>query len=93
MLNLYEYVFPSFLYKGMDSVLIYISPDYRQLLRVRYVKEEWLNYFQRSSFDVLQGCANSGPGRLGILEVTWTDGLGFSLCAALLDIIGSCISE
>ena len=38
-------------------------------------------------------CANSGPGRLGVLEVTQTDGLGFSLCAAPLNIIGSCISE
>ena len=44
--------------------------------------------FPRSSFDVTQGCANSGPGGLGILEVTWMDGLGFSLCAAPLDIIG-----
>ena len=38
-------------------------------------------------------CANSGPGRLGVLEVTQIDGLGFSLCAALLDIVRSCISE
>ena len=29
----------------------------------------------------------------GVLEVTQTDRLGFSLCAALLDIAGSCISE
>ena len=41
----------------------------------------------------LQGCANPGPGRLRILKVTRTDGLGFSLCAAPLDIIGSCISS
>ena len=47
----------------------------------------------RDSFNVLQGCTNSGPGRLGILEVMQTDGLGFSLCAMLLEIIGSCISK
>ena len=42
----------------------------------------------RDSFNVIQGCINSGPGRLGIPEVTWTDGLGFSLCAALLESLG-----
>ena len=47
----------------------------------------------RDSFNVIQGCANSGPGRLRIPEVTWMDGLGFSLCAAPLDIVGSCISK
>ena len=47
----------------------------------------------RYSFNIMQGCANSGPGRLGILEVMWTDGLGFSLCAALLEIVRSCISK
>ena len=41
----------------------------------------------------LQGCTDSRPGRLRILEVTQTDGLGFSLCAAPLDIIRSCISS
>ena len=57
------------------------------------VKEECLNCFWRSSFDVYKWHTNSGPDRFGILEVTWMDGLGFSLCAALLDIIGSCISK
>ena len=56
-------------------------------------KEEWLNYFPRSSFDVLQGCANSRPGRLGIPELMQMDGLGFSLCAAPPDIVRSCISK
>ena len=37
----------------------------------------------------LQVYANSGPGRFGIPEVTQMDGLGFSLCAALLDIVRS----
>ena len=45
----------------------------------------------RDFFDIIQGCANSGPGRLGIPEVTRTDRLGFSLYAGLLDIVGSCI--
>ena len=47
----------------------------------------------RDFFDVIRGCANSGLGRLGIPEVTWTDGLGFSLCAVPLDIVRSCISK
>ena len=38
-------------------------------------------------------CANSGPGRFRVPEMTQMDRLGFSLCAAPLDIIGSCISE
>ena len=37
--------------------------------------------FPRSSFDILQGCTNSGSGRIGIPEVTWMDRLGFSLAA------------
>ena len=37
----------------------------------------------RVSFDVMWGCANSRPGRLGVPEVTRTD--GFSLCAAPLE--------
>ena len=43
----------------------------------------------RDSFNVIQGCANSRSGRLGIPEVTWMDGLGFSLCAAPLEIVES----
>ena len=42
----------------------------------------------RDSFDIIWGCTNSGPGRLRVPEVTWTDGLGFSLCAALLELSG-----
>ena len=49
--------------------------------------------FPRSLFDVIQGCINSRPGRLGILEVTRTDRLGFSLCAVLLEITRSCVSK
>ena len=63
------------------------------VLRGSNVKEEWLNYVQRSSFDVLQGHTNSRLGRIRIPEVTQTDGLGFSLCAAPLDIVRSCISK
>ena len=47
----------------------------------------------RSSFDISQGCTNSRPGRLRIPEVMQSNGLGFSLCAVLLDIVRSCISE
>ena len=42
----------------------------------------------RDSFDIRQGCANSGPGRLGVPEVVQTDGPGFSLCAAPLELSG-----
>ena len=31
-----------------------------------------------------EGCTNSGSGRLGVLEVTWMDEPGFSLCTVLL---------
>ena len=34
---------------------------------------------------LFEGCANSGPGRLGVPEMTWTDGPGFSLCTVLLE--------
>ena len=33
-------------------------------------------------------CANSRPGRLGVLEMTQVDGPGFSLCAAPLESSG-----
>ena len=46
----------------------------------------------RDSFDIIRGCANSRPGRLRIPEVMRVDGLGFSLCAVLLEIVGSCKS-
>ena len=34
------------------------------------------------------GCANSGPGSLGVPEMTWMDRPGFSLCAAPLELSG-----
>ena len=40
------------------------------------------------SFDVYEGHANSGPGRLGVLEMTWMDGPSFSLCAVPLESSG-----
>ena len=33
------------------------------------------------------GCTNSGPGRR-VPEMVWTDGPGFSLCAAPLESLG-----
>ena len=38
------------------------------------------------SFDFGQGCANSGPGGHGVLEMMQIDGPGFSLCAAPLEL-------
>ena len=35
-----------------------------------------------------KGCANTGPGRLGVPEMTQMDGPGFSLCAAPLESLG-----
>ena len=35
-----------------------------------------------------EGCANSGPGKLRVPEMTQTDGPGFSLCAVLLKLSG-----
>ena len=35
-----------------------------------------------------KGCANFGPGSLRVPEMTWTDGPGFSLCAAPLESSG-----
>ena len=40
------------------------------------------------SFDVEQGGVNSGPDSCGVLEWVWTDGPGFSLCAAPLELSG-----
>ena len=37
---------------------------------------------------LFEGCANSGPDRLGIPEMMGTDGPGFSLCAAPLESLG-----
>ena len=41
-----------------------------------------------SSFNVEQGGVNSGLGGHGVLERVWTDGPGFSLCAAPLELSG-----
>ena len=49
-------------------------------------KDGWLT--PMSSFDVEQGDINSGPGGCGVLELVWTDGPGFSLCAAPLELSG-----
>ena len=35
-----------------------------------------------------KGCANSGPGGLGVPEMTQRDGPGVSLCAAPLELSG-----
>ena len=57
-----------------------------RLLRVREnIKEGCLNYFPRRSFDILQGCTNSGPGRLRIPEMTGTDlASAYVLCHLIL---------
>ena len=41
-----------------------------------------------SSFDVEKGDVNSRPGGRGVLELVRTDGPGFSLCAAPLELSG-----
>ena len=46
--------------------------------------KEGLKLTPMSSFNVEQGGVNSGPGSCGVLEWVWTDGPGFSLCAAPL---------
>ena len=40
------------------------------------------------SFDVGQGGVNSEPDSYRVLEGVWTDGPGFSLCAAPLESLG-----
>ena len=52
-----------------------------------YVKER-LELTLMGSFDIEQGGVNSEPGSHGSLEGVWTDGPGFSLCAAPLDSSG-----
>ena len=37
---------------------------------------------------LFEGCTNSGPGGLGVPELMQTDGPGFSLCAAPLELLG-----
>ena len=46
-----------------------------------YVKEG-LELTPMSSFDIEQGGINSGPDSCGVPKWVWTDGPGFSLCAA-----------
>ena len=41
-----------------------------------------------SSFDVEQGDVNSGPGGRRVPELVQTEGPGFSLCAAPLELSG-----
>ena len=41
-----------------------------------------------SSFDIEQGGINSGPGSCGVPVWVRTDGPGFSLCAAPLELSG-----
>ena len=50
--------------------------------------KEGLELTLMSSFDVEQGGVNSGPDSHGVLEWVWTDGPGFSLCAAPLESSG-----
>ena len=49
-----------------------------------YVKEG-LELTPMGPFDIEQGGVNSGPDSLGVPEWMWTDGPGFSLCAAPLE--------
>ena len=52
-----------------------------------YVKEG-LELTPMSSFDVEQGGVNSRPDSCRVPEWVWTDGPGFSLCAAPLELSG-----
>ena len=52
-----------------------------------YVKEG-LELTPMGSFDVSKGGVNSGSDCHGIPEGVWTDGPGFSLCAAPLELSG-----
>ena len=66
-----------------------------QMLRVRQRRkhqERMVELVPRNSFDVLQGCANSGLGRLGIPEVMWMEWTWLQLMCSL-DIVGSGISK
>ena len=51
--------------------------------------KEGLELTLMSSFDVGQGGVNSGPDGYGVLDGVWTDGPGFSLCAAPLESLGA----
>ena len=50
--------------------------------------KEGLELTPMSSFNVEQGGINSGPDSHGVPEWVWTDGHGFSLCAAPLESSG-----
>ena len=52
-----------------------------------YIKEG-LELTPMSSFNVEQGCINSRPDSCGVPKWVWTDGPGFSLCAAPLESLG-----
>ena len=52
-----------------------------------YVKER-LELTPMGSFNIEQGGINSRPGSHGIPGGVWTDGPGFSLCAAPLESSG-----
>ena len=52
-----------------------------------YVKEK-LELTPMGPFDIEQGGVNSGPDSRGVLEWKRTDGPGFSLCAAPLELSG-----
>ena len=52
------------------------------------IVKEGLKLTSMSSFDVEQGGINSGPSSCRVLEQVQTDGPGFSLCAAPLELSG-----
>ena len=50
--------------------------------------KEGLELTLMGSFDIGQGGANSGPDSYGVPDEVRTDGPGFSLCAAPLELLG-----
>ena len=50
--------------------------------------KEGLELTPMDSFDIEQGGINSRPDSRGVPEWVWTDGPGFSLCAAPLESSG-----
>ena len=50
--------------------------------------KEGLKLTLMSSLDIEQGGINSAPGSCGVLEWVRTDGPGFSLCTAPLELSG-----
>ena len=57
-------------------------------MRARGYVKEGLELTLMGPFDIEQGGVNSGPDSRGVLEWMWTDGPGFSLCAAPLESSG-----